>query len=83
MPVNMPTHAHGQGYPGAYRAHRLQQGPVLRRERRLLVRRGGAHGVPLPSARQPRARERGIVPVRPGAARREPGGRERQPALRA
>ena len=37
MPVNMPTHGHGQGYtdlnfliPELVAAHRLPQGPVLR-----------------------------------------------------
>ena len=44
MPVNMPTHAHGQGYtdlnfliPELVDRHRLPQGPVLRRRGRLLV----------------------------------------------
>ena len=42
MPVNMPTHAHGQGYtdlnfmiPELVDAHRLPQGTVLRRRGRL------------------------------------------------
>ena len=50
MPVNMPTHAHGQGYsdlnfliPELVDRIELPQGPVLRRRGRLLVGRRGAH----------------------------------------
>ena len=50
VPVNMPTNAHGQGYtdlnfliPELVDTHRLPQGPVLRRGRRLRVGRLRAH----------------------------------------
>ena len=50
IPVNMPTHAHAQGYadsnfliPELVSGVQFRKGPVLRRERRLLVRRIRQH----------------------------------------
>ena len=57
VPVNMPSHAHGQGYadlnfviPGARRAGGFQEGTVLRRCRRLRLGRRVQHSLLRPAA---------------------------------
>ena len=75
MPVNMPTHAHGQGYtdlnfliPELVDRHRLPQGPVLRRGGRLLLGGLGAHR----PVRHAAARHR-VAHRRPGRLRARSG----------
>ena len=86
MPVNMP---HARARPGLHRpelpdsrtglAHRLQEGPVLRRRRRLLLGRRGAHPATSTAAAR-RSREATRRQLRLCAARCSPARRRAGPA---
>ena len=88
MPVNMPTHAHGQGYSDLNWLipelvdRSLPQGPVLRGRRRLLLGRLGAHRPVRRAAARHRLGDARPGPLRARAARRHSRARRRRAALR-
>ena len=71
LPVNMPTHAHAQGYadsnfliPELVSGVQFRKGPVLRRERRLLLGRLGQHQLFQRPGTADRDRDRRFVRLR-------------------
>ena len=84
MPVNMPTHAHGQGYsdlnfliPELVSGVQYLEGPVLRRPGRLRDGRRGQHQLRERARRADRARRRRRRRLRPRAGGGVAGGRRR------
>ena len=74
MPLNMPTHGHGQGYadtnfliPELFSLRSSEKRAIFRRRGRLLRRRRGAYSISSTASRRPVFRHRGQLRLWPSA----------------